>query len=88
MVTYSPTKEKSLPRCMRCPEKLQTIFNFLDTVNQDLDIEKTFHVEEWADVFILACRSDQRVPGLGTALVKEGVRLMEERGLSVFDIVN
>lgn len=32
---------------------------------------------------ILACRSDTRVPGLGTALVKEGIRVMENRGFSV-----
>ena len=40
-------------------------------------------MERWGDVMILACRSDLRVPGLGTALVKEGLSIMEERGIKV-----
>jgi len=82
--TYSPTSEKPCPRYECCPEKLTKIFNFLDWLKKDLDVEKAYKVERWGDVMILACRSDLRVPGLGTALVKEGLSIMEERGIKVF----
>jgi len=81
--TYSPTSEKPCPCYERCPEKLTKIFNFLDWLKRDLDIEKKYQVEKWGDIMILACRSDIRVPGLGTALVKEGMRVIEDRGIRV-----
>ena len=83
MPSNSPTSEKPRPRYERCPEKLTKIFNFLDQLKRDLDVQKEYKVEEWGDIMILACRSDMRVPGLGTALVKEGIRVMEDRGFSV-----
>ena len=76
-------EEKSCPRYERCPEKLQKIFDFLDWLDKNADIENTYQVNQWGDIMILACRSDQRVPGLGTALIAEGIRLMEEKGVSV-----
>jgi len=79
----SQTTENPCPRFERCPEKLTKIFNFLDWLKRDLDVQKEYKVEEWGDIMILACRSDTRVPGLGTALVKEGIRVMEDRGFSV-----
>ena len=83
MSSYSPTSEKPCPRFERCPEKLTKIFNFLDQLKRGLDVQKDYEVEEWADIMILACRSDTRVPGLGTALAKEGIRVMEDRGFTV-----
>ena len=83
MSSYSPTSEKPCPRFERCPEKLTKIFNFLDQLKRDLDVQKDYEVEEWADIMILACRSDTRVPGLGTALAKEGIRVMEDHGFTV-----
>jgi len=77
------TLEKQCPRFEKCPEKLTKIFDFLEWVKKDLDMEKTYKVEKWGDVMILTCRSDIRVPGLGTALVKEGMRVMEDRGIRV-----
>jgi len=76
-------EEKSCPIYERCPEKLQKIFDFLDWLDKNADIENTYQVNQWGDIMILACRSNQRVPGLGTALIEEGIRLMEERGVSV-----
>lgn len=84
MPSNSPTSEKPCPRYERCPKKLTKIFNFLDWLKRDLDVQKEYKVEEWGDIMILACRSDIRVPGLGTALVKEGIRVMEDRGFTVF----
>ena len=83
MPSNSPTSEKPCPRYERCPKKLTKIFNFLDWLKRDLDVQKEYKVEEWGDIMILACRSDIRVPGLGTALVKEGIRVMEDRGFTV-----
>lgn len=75
---------QQLPRHARCPEKLQKIFNFLSWLKKDLDIEKEYKVDQWGDIMVLACRSDIRIPGLGTALIKEGVRVLEERDIKVF----
>jgi len=80
----SPTSNPPSPRYAKCPEKLQKIFNFLELLKKDLTIETEYQVEKWGDIMILACRSDIRVPGLGTALVREGIRVMEERGFTVF----
>ena len=52
-------------------------------LKKDLDIEAEYKVDQWGDIMVLACRSDIRVPGLGTALIKEGVRVLEERGITV-----
>jgi len=84
VTSSSSTSEKACPRSERCPEKLAKIFNFLEWLKKDLDIEKEYNVDQWGDIMILACRSDIRVPGLGTALVKEGLRVMEDRGFTVF----
>lgn len=81
-LSSSPVEQ--LPSYARCPEKLQKIFNFLSWLKRDLDIEAEYKVDQWGDIMVLACRSDIRVPGLGTALIKEGVRVLEERGITVF----
>ena len=84
MSTYSPssTAEKC-SRFERCPEKLTRIFTFLDSLKEDLNIQKNYNVKQWADIMILACRPEARIPGLGTELVKEGMRLMEQQGITV-----
>ena len=53
-----------------------------------VDMEKEYGVDSWADVELLACRSDMRVSGLGTALVKRAVGIMEERGVKVQILVS
>ena len=73
-------------RWLEVPEKLQKIFNFLSWLKKDLDIEKEYKVDQWGDIMVLACRSDIRIPGLGTALIKEGVRVLEERDIKVITI--
>ena len=79
-----PAEPNLSPSYSVCPEKLKKIFTFLDWMKEDLDVARDYGVEEWADVMILACRSDLRTPGLGTELVRRGLEIMEERGVKVF----
>ena len=52
-------------------------------MKKDIDMAKDYNVDKWADIMILVCRSDTRVPGLGTALIKEGITIMKDRGITV-----
>lgn len=61
-----PPEDETGPCYSVCPDKLRTIFEFLDMLKGGLDLERESGVEEWCEVMILVCRSDQRTPGLGT----------------------
>ena len=61
-----PPEDEAGPCYSVCPDKLRTIFEFLDMLKGGLDLERESGVEEWCEVMILVCRSDQRTPGLGT----------------------
>ena len=52
-------------------------------MKSNVDMAKEYMVDTWADVEFLVCRSDIRVPGLGTELVRRAVVIMEERGVKV-----
>ena len=65
-----------------CPDKLDAIFTFLDWMKKDLDPSRDHGIEQWADVAILACNLDRRIPGLGTKLVEKATNMIiEEAGV-------
>jgi len=79
--TSSQEVQYSIDRCP--PSKLSTIFTFLDYMKSHINIEKEYKVNTWGDVEFLVCRSDTRVPGLGTELTRRAVEIMEQRGVKV-----
>merc|ERR1739838_470499 len=78
---YVDEVQNTVDACL--PRKLSSIFTFLDYMKSNVDIEKEYKVDAWADVEFLVCRSDKRGPGLGTELVRRAVGIMEERGVKV-----
>ena len=78
---YVAEVQNTVDACL--PRKLSSIFTFLDYMKSNVNIEKEYKVDAWADVEFLVCRSDKRVPGLGTELVRRAVGIMEERGVKV-----
>jgi len=80
-------EDKDLPRWKKCPHKMQKIFAFLDHVKEGVDIGRDYNVPKWADIMILACDSNRRVPGLGTALTKTAMKDVEEKGVKVITTI-
>jgi len=70
---------KALPRCRRPPTKLKKIFAFLEHLGHDIDIADRYGVDKWSDCVLVAGRVDQRVPGLGTELIKRSIDIATER---------
>jgi len=77
-------EDKDLPRWKKCPDKMHKIFAFLGHLKSGVDIGQDYSVSQWGDIMILACNTDRRVPGLGTALTKAALSDMEEQGVKVF----
>ena len=48
-----------------------------------VDVAAVGGAEQWAELVILCCREDRRVPGLGTALTSKALQLLSQRGTSV-----
>merc|ERR1719318_1691622 len=52
-------------------------------MTKGLDMARDYQVSTWGDVDFLVCRSDVRVPGLGTELSRRAVDMQLQRGVRV-----
>lgn len=79
--------DQELPRWRKCPDKMHKIFAFLGQVKSGVDVGRDYGVTQWGDIMILACNSNRRVPGLGTALTKAAMQDIEEQGVKVITTI-
>ena len=77
----------SLPIYAQFPAKLSKIFTLLDSMTRGLDMARDYQVSTWGDVDFLVCRSDVRMPGLGTELGRRAVDMQHMRGVRVITAI-
>ena len=56
-------------------------------MKRQVDMEQSFKCISWADVEFLVCRDKERIPGLGTELVRRAVSIMHDRGVKVTSFI-
>ena len=72
-----------LPIYAQMPAKFSKIMTLLKIMKNEMNIPRDYKVNTWSDVDFLVCRSDTRIPGLGTQLCKKALAILLQRGVKV-----
>ena len=72
-----------LPIYAQMPAKFSKIMTLLKIMKKEMNIPRDYKVNTWSDVDFLVCRSDTRIPGLGTQLCKTALAILQQRGVQV-----
>ena len=82
----SAIEDSALPKppiYAQMPAKLSKIRTLLKRMQEEMNIPRDYKVNTWSDVNFLVCRSETRVPGLGTQLCKKALAILLQRGVKV-----